>query len=59
LSRANEKHIHSISIPPISVGRYGFPSEKCASVILKATINWYRNPFKKYIEKVRVCMIDT
>ena len=42
LKLADENHLQSISFPAISTGIFGFPIERCAEIMLKATIEYLK-----------------
>jgi O-acetyl-ADP-ribose deacetylase (regulator of RNase III) len=40
LERAAEKGLHSLAFPAVSTGIFGFPKDRCANIMLRATIDW-------------------
>ncbi|MDY6864189.1 MAG: macro domain-containing protein [Thermodesulfobacteriota bacterium] len=57
LKLAEEKGLKKIAFPPISVGFYAFPAEKCAKIMLD-TIEAYLNGNTK-IEEIIFCIFDS
>jgi len=54
LKVADENHLKSISFPAISTGIFGFPIERCAQIMLKATIEYLKG--QTGLEKVVFCL---
>lgn len=57
LRLAEEKGLRSIAFPAISTGVFGFPKERCAKVMLTATVEYLRGPASA-LEKVVFCLYD-
>ena len=56
LKLAEERGIKSITFPAISTGIFGYPLERCASVILKNTIEYLKGDTN--LERVVFCLWD-
>ena len=56
LKLADQKGLESITFPAISTGIYGFPKDRCATVMLSTTIAYLEGPTK--LEKVEYCLYD-
>lgn len=56
LKLADENNIESISFPAISTGIFGFPIERCATIMLGTTINYLKG--QTGLEKVIFCLFD-
>jgi O-acetyl-ADP-ribose deacetylase (regulator of RNase III) len=54
LKVADENHLKSISFPAISTGIFGFPTKRCADIMLKTTINYLKG--QTSLEKVVFCL---
>jgi len=57
LKVADRHGLRSIAFPAISTGIFGFPVDRCASIMLSTTISYLRN--KTAIEKVVFCLYDS
>lgn len=55
LLRATEKNCRSIAFPAISTGIFGFPKERCASIMLKTAIEFLEQQ-KTSLEEVIFCL---
>ena len=53
---ANQKNLKSIAFPAISTGIFGFPKDRCATIMLSTTIAYLEGPTK--LEKVVYCLYD-
>ena len=53
---ADQKNLKSIAFPAISTGIFGFPKDRCATVMLSTTIAYLEGPTK--LEKVVYCLYD-
>ena len=52
-----EKHnLESIAFPAISTGIFGFPKDRCATIMLSTTIAYLEGPTK--LQKVVFCLYD-
>ena len=56
LKLADQKGLKSIAFPAISTGIYGFPKDRCATIMLSTTIAYLEGPTK--LEKVEYCLYD-
>jgi len=53
---ADKNHLKSIAFPAISTGIFGFPRDRCATIMLSTTIAYLEGPTK--LEKVVYCLYD-
>jgi O-acetyl-ADP-ribose deacetylase (regulator of RNase III) len=53
---ADQNGLKSIAFPAISTGIFGFPKERCATIMLSTTIAYLEGPTK--LEKVVYCLYD-
>jgi len=53
---ADKNRLKSIAFPAISTGIYGFPKDRCATIMLSTTIAYLEGPTK--LEKVVYCLYD-
>jgi len=53
---ADKNNLKSISFPAISTGIFGFPKDRCATIMLATTIAYLEGPTK--LEKVVYCLYD-
>ena len=53
---ADQKGLRSIAFPAISTGVFGFPKDRCATIMLSTTIAYLEGPTK--LEKVVYCLYD-
>jgi O-acetyl-ADP-ribose deacetylase (regulator of RNase III) len=53
---ANGKNLMSIAFPAISTGIFGFPKDRCATIMLSTTIAYLEGPTN--LEKVVYCLYD-
>jgi O-acetyl-ADP-ribose deacetylase (regulator of RNase III) len=56
LKLADQKNLRSIAFPAISTGIFGFPKDRCATIMLSTTIAYLEGPTK--LEKVVYCLYD-
>jgi O-acetyl-ADP-ribose deacetylase (regulator of RNase III) len=54
LKVADENHLRSIAFPAISTGIFGFPIQRCAEIMLGATIKYLRG--ETGLERVVFCL---
>jgi len=54
LKLADQNKLKSIAFPAISTGIFGFPIERCAEIMLRATIDYLKGPTG--LEKVVFCL---
>jgi len=53
---ADQKNLKNIAFPAISTGIFGFPKDRCATIMLSTTIAYLEGPTK--LEKVVYCLYD-
>jgi O-acetyl-ADP-ribose deacetylase (regulator of RNase III) len=53
---ADKNRLKSIAFPAISTGIFGFPKDRCATIMLSTTIAYLEGPTK--LEKVVYCLYD-
>jgi O-acetyl-ADP-ribose deacetylase (regulator of RNase III) len=53
---ADQKNLKSIAFPAISTGIFGFPKERCATIMLSTTISYLKG--QTNLEKVVYCLYD-
>jgi O-acetyl-ADP-ribose deacetylase (regulator of RNase III) len=53
---ADQKNLKSIAFPAISTGIFGFPKERCATIMLSTTISYLKGTTN--LEKVIYCLYD-
>ena len=53
---ADQNHLKRIAFPAISTGIFGFPKDRCATIMLSTTIAYLEGPTK--LEKVVYCLYD-
>ena len=53
---ADKNNLKSIAFPAISTGIFGFPKDRCATIMLSTTIAYLEGPTK--LEKVVYCLYD-
>lgn len=58
LNLAAEKGFHSISMPAISAGIFGFPKERCAEIILSNIAAYLQANPDTSLKEVRLCLFD-
>jgi O-acetyl-ADP-ribose deacetylase (regulator of RNase III) len=56
LKLADQEGLKSIAFPAISTGIYGFPKDRCATIMLSTSIAYLEGPTK--LEKVEYCLYD-
>jgi len=56
LKLADKNNLKSIAFPAISTGIFGFPKDRCATIMLSTTIAYLEGPTK--LEKVVYCLYD-
>lgn len=57
LKLASQKSLQSIALPAISAGIFGFPKERCASIIVHEVIS-FLNENNTSLRKIYVCLVD-
>lgn len=58
LTLATEKTLRSISVPAISAGIFGFPKDRCASILVGETTAFLKNNPATSLELVEFCIYD-
>jgi len=53
---ADKNNLKSIAFPAVSTGIFGFPKDRCATIMLSTTIAYLEGPTK--LEKVVYCLYD-
>jgi len=53
---ADKNNLKSVAFPAISTGIFGFPKDRCATIMLSTTIAYLEGPTK--LEKVVYCLYD-
>ncbi len=56
LKLADKNRLKSIAFPAISTGIFGFPKDRCATIMLSTTIAYLEGPTG--LEKVVYCLYD-
>ncbi len=56
LKLADQNHLRSVALPAISTGIFGFPKNRCATIMLSTTVAYLNGPTG--IEKVVFCLYD-
>jgi O-acetyl-ADP-ribose deacetylase (regulator of RNase III) len=57
LTLADKHNLRSIAFPAVSTGIFGFPKDRCATIMLSTTIAYLEGPTK--LESVFYCLYDT
>jgi len=55
---ASQKGLKSISIPAISSGIFGFPKDRCATVLIRETIHYIEENPGSSLELIEFCVYD-
>ena len=58
LSRADELGLHSIAMPAISTGIFGFPKERAAGIILASIEDYFSGHPASGIRQIRIVLFD-
>ena len=58
LRLASEKGLHSISVPAISAGIFGFPKDRCAKIIVGETAVFLSGAAGTSLQLVEFCITD-
>ena len=58
LRLASEKGLHSISVPAISAGIFGFPKDRCAKIIVGETAAFLKGAARTSLQLVEFCITD-
>ncbi len=53
---ADKNNLKSVAFPAISTGIFGFPKDRCATIMLSTTVAYLEGPTK--LEKVVYCLYD-
>ncbi len=56
LRLADDEGLHTITIPAISTGIFGYPIERCARIMLKTIQNYSSG--ETSIREIRICLFD-
>ena len=56
LNRAEELGVESVALPAISTGIFGFPLEKCASIMLTAALDHFSSDKAKRLKRIVFCL---
>ncbi len=56
LKLADQNHLRSVALPAISTGIFGFPKNRCATIMLSTTVAYLNGPTG--IAKVVFCLYD-
>jgi O-acetyl-ADP-ribose deacetylase len=59
LELASEKGLHSISVPAVSAGIFGFPKDRCAKVLVGETAAFLRRAAGTSLHLVEFCITDS
>ncbi len=57
LKLADEHNLRSIAFPAISTGIFGYPLDKCATIMLSTTVEYLKG--ETGLEKIVFCLYDT
>lgn len=57
LMLASQKTLQSIALPAISAGIFGFPKERCASIIVHEVIS-FLNEHNASLREIYMCLVD-
>ena len=58
LRLASEKRLHSISVPAISAGIFGFPKDRCANILVGETAAFLKGAARTSLQLVDLCIVD-
>jgi O-acetyl-ADP-ribose deacetylase len=58
LELASEKGLHSISVPAISAGIFGFPKDRCAKILAGETAAFLKGHPASPLRLVEFCIVD-
>jgi O-acetyl-ADP-ribose deacetylase (regulator of RNase III) len=58
LALATERKLKSISVPAISAGIFGFPKDRCATILVGETVAFLKNNSTLSLELVEFCIFD-
>jgi O-acetyl-ADP-ribose deacetylase len=58
LKLASDKGLHSISVPAISAGIFGFPKDRCAKILVGETAAFLKRTPKTSLRMVEFCIVD-
>jgi O-acetyl-ADP-ribose deacetylase len=58
LRLASEKRLHSISVPAISAGIFGFPKDRCAKILVGETATFLSGAAGTSLKLVEFCITD-
>ena len=55
---ASQKGLHSISIPAISSGIFGFPKDMCAKILVEESVAFLKQETGSSLRVVEFCIYD-
>ena len=58
LKVAEENGLRTIAFPAISTGIFGFPKERCAEIMKRTVMEYFRVTKSTSIERVYICLYD-
>lgn len=58
LQLASERGFKSISMPAISSGIFGFPKDRCASILVNESLNFLKENKDSSLEVIEFCIFD-
>jgi putative ATPase len=58
LTAAHELGLHSLAMPAISSGIFGFPKDLCARILVDATVDWFGQHPEATLREVRFTNFD-
>jgi O-acetyl-ADP-ribose deacetylase (regulator of RNase III) len=58
LALASEKKLSSIALPAISSGIFGFPKDRCASILIGESFNFLKNNQDSSLNIIEFCIYD-
>jgi O-acetyl-ADP-ribose deacetylase (regulator of RNase III) len=58
LTLASEKGLHSISVPAISAGIFGFPKDRCAKILVGETTGFLERTGATSLKLIEFCIVD-
>jgi len=58
LTLASEKRFSSISVPAISSGIFGFPKDRCATILIRESIRFFTENPKTTLKIIEFCIFD-
>ncbi len=55
---ASEKNLNSISLPAISSGIFGFPKDRCARILVKEAVEFFKKNKDSSLQVIEFCIYD-